>query len=343
MDQLGSYKSGRWSWIKKATGLGITEFMLRYMAWLCLRNNDLTGTQMCIVTGPRIDLAITLIDRMKKLFTDNKLVSFDNKETVVELNGVHIEAYPAHHLDAMCGLPDVSFILLDEADFFPPGEQQDTNLKYLGLIGNVFHANDIDAAIQRGKGYHPDSIVKMCGKSIGIDPAYGSSSFGIVGTQGVDQQIQVIFAEEFERPDFNEMLWLVVKLMQLYGYVRVYIDGANPSFIKSLKRMIGEDEHYENYTKDQMESYARNAYPMKVYPINFATKHKEMLRNTKLLLERGYVAINPKFHKLVTSLSTAVDNEDSLDKQLISYLDDDNDDDDAFRLSLQNYYFREER
>ena len=57
-------------WIKKATGLGITEFMLRYMAWLCLRNHDLNGTQMCIVTGPRIDLAITLIDRMKRLFTE---------------------------------------------------------------------------------------------------------------------------------------------------------------------------------------------------------------------------------------------------------------------------------
>jgi late competence protein required for DNA uptake (superfamily II DNA/RNA helicase) len=64
-------------WIKKATGLGITEFMLRYMAWLCLRNNDLKDTQMCIVTGPRIDLAITLIDRMKRLFTDNGLVTFD--------------------------------------------------------------------------------------------------------------------------------------------------------------------------------------------------------------------------------------------------------------------------
>jgi hypothetical protein len=35
-------------WIKKATGLGITEFMLRYMAWLCLSNNNLQGTQMCI-------------------------------------------------------------------------------------------------------------------------------------------------------------------------------------------------------------------------------------------------------------------------------------------------------
>jgi hypothetical protein len=28
-------------WIKKATGLDITEFMLRYMAWLCLRNIEL--------------------------------------------------------------------------------------------------------------------------------------------------------------------------------------------------------------------------------------------------------------------------------------------------------------
>ncbi|MFL6366332.1 MAG: hypothetical protein ACJ71P_18460 [Nitrososphaeraceae archaeon] len=55
-------------WIKKATGLGISEFMLRLMAWLCLKDDALAGSQMCIVTGPRIDLAIALIDRMKKLF-----------------------------------------------------------------------------------------------------------------------------------------------------------------------------------------------------------------------------------------------------------------------------------
>ncbi len=115
-DNLQQYKH---IWIKKATGLGITEFMLRYMAWLCLRNSSLQGTQMCIVTGPRIDLAITLIDRMKRLFTDNGLVTFDSKETIIELNRVHIEAFPSHHLDAMRGLPNVSFILLDEADFFP--------------------------------------------------------------------------------------------------------------------------------------------------------------------------------------------------------------------------------
>ena len=55
-------------WIKKATGVGISEFMLRLMAWLCLKDDALAGSQMCIVTGPRIDLAIALLDRMKKLF-----------------------------------------------------------------------------------------------------------------------------------------------------------------------------------------------------------------------------------------------------------------------------------
>lgn len=108
-------------WIKKATGLGITEFMLRYIAWLCLRDDKLKGSQMCIVTGPRIDLAITLVERIKGFFPIT--IRFDTKETVVQLKGVKIEAFPSHHLDAMRGLPNVSFILLDEADFFPVGQQ----------------------------------------------------------------------------------------------------------------------------------------------------------------------------------------------------------------------------
>ena len=70
-------------WIKKATGLGITEFVLRYMAWLCLKDDSLRTSQMCIVTGPRLELAITLINRMKQLFTERDLIrQFDTKETV---------------------------------------------------------------------------------------------------------------------------------------------------------------------------------------------------------------------------------------------------------------------
>ena len=112
-------------WVKKATGLGVTEFFLRLMAWLCLRNNDYQNSQMCIVTGPNIDIAIKLIKRMKALFEPKLHVTFDSKETVLELNGCTIEAYPSNHIDAYRALDNPKFILLDEADFFRKGEQED--------------------------------------------------------------------------------------------------------------------------------------------------------------------------------------------------------------------------
>ena len=96
-DSLVIHNGNKHLWIKKATGLGISEFMLRFMAWLCLKDNALSGSQMCIVTGPRIDLAIALIDRMKGLFRAKRLISFDTKEAVIELNNVKIEAFPSHH------------------------------------------------------------------------------------------------------------------------------------------------------------------------------------------------------------------------------------------------------
>jgi hypothetical protein len=80
-DSLVAHNGNKHLWIKKATGLGISEFMLRFMAWLCLKDNSLSGSQMCIVTGPRIDLAIALIDRMKKIFARSNGIAatFDTK------------------------------------------------------------------------------------------------------------------------------------------------------------------------------------------------------------------------------------------------------------------------
>jgi hypothetical protein len=112
-------------WVKKATGLGVTEFFLRLMAWLCLRNDDYQNSQMCIVTGPNIDIAIKLIKRMKALFEPKLHVTFDSKETVLELNGCSIEAYPSNHIDAYRALDNPKFILIDEGDFFRKGEQED--------------------------------------------------------------------------------------------------------------------------------------------------------------------------------------------------------------------------
>jgi hypothetical protein len=274
-------------WVKKATGLGVTEFFLRLMAWLCLRNDDYKNSQMCIVTGPNIDIAIKLIKRMKALFEPKLRITFDSKETVLDLNGCTIEAYPSNHIDAYRALDNPKFILIDEGDFFRKGEQEDVrhvseryiaksdpyivmvstpnapdglferiekepdgiciykklfldytygigkiytaeeidkakaspsfdreyNLKYLGKIGNVFHTKDIEAAIEKGRKYDPDVVGSshFTSKSMGIDPAYGSSAFGIVVTQWVDNHIQILHAEEYHRPDYNEMLSLVSK------------------------------------------------------------------------------------------------------------------------------------
>ena len=84
---------------------------------------------------------------------------------------------------------------------------------------------------------------------MGIDPGWGSSPFGIVITQWTDNQIHVLYAEEFERPDYNEMLSKIWSLMSEFELSKkngkIYVDGANPSFIKSLKLQVGEDTDYD--------------------------------------------------------------------------------------------------
>jgi hypothetical protein len=86
-----------------------------------------------------------------------------------------------------------------------------------------------------------------------------------------DQQIQIVHAEEYQRPDFNEMLQTVYKLYIRHHPIKViYIDGANLSFIKSLKIMLGERSSYETVPKEHWRY-------MKVMPVNFATEHKGML------------------------------------------------------------------
>jgi hypothetical protein len=176
---------------------------------------------------------------------------------------------------------------------------------------------------------------------MGIDPAYGSSAFGIVVTQWIDNHIQILHAEEYHRPDYNEMLSLVYGLISKYQVDKVYIDGANPSFIKSLKLQIGEDTDYDKaIARYRSEGFGDATKDMKIVPVNFNKESKPMLGHCKLILEETEprrIAINPAFDKLITSLRTAVDNDGTLDKESTSY----NDVFDAFRLALKFYHFQE--
>src|ERR687888_2194179 len=330
---------------------------------------------------------------MKALFETHG-ITFDSKETVLELNGCEIQAYPSNHIDAFRSLTNPKFILLEESDFFRKNEQDDVrhvseryiaksdpyivlvstpnapdglferiekesedtciykrifldytygigkiytadeiekakqspsfereyNLKYLGKIVNVFHTKDIEAAIEKGRKYNPDIIVPFTSTSMGIDPAYGSSAFGIVVTQWVDGIVQIMHAEEYHRPDYNEMLSTVYGLMSKYNVDKVYIDGANPSFIRSLKLQIGEEPDYDKviarYRSEGLDdSWSKD---MKIVPVNFNKEHKAMLGHCKMIIERdgGRLAINPdRFDKLIIALRTAVDNDGTSTKK----------------------------
>lgn len=115
-------------WVKKATGLGITEFMIRYISWKCLKDNEWKDKQIDVnvvmMVGPRVELAITIMGRMRRLFGDH---DFRTKETALTLNGNRIEVFPSHHLAPARGL-NPQFVFLDEADFFPPQMQVEARM-----------------------------------------------------------------------------------------------------------------------------------------------------------------------------------------------------------------------
>ena len=408
-------------WVLKSTGLGITEFFLRLLGWLCTKDDLFKGAQACIVTGPNIDIAIKLIKRLKAIFESKLGIIFDNKETVLELNGCQIEAYPSNHIDSFRALANPKFIFIDEGDFFRKGEQDDVrfvseryigksdpyivlvstpnrpgslfdtiekepestciykrlkmdytygldkiyskeeiaktrqspsfsreyDLQYLGLIGNTFHTKDIDRAVELGKKYNPNRVVVEANKVLGLDPGWGSSAFGVVLLQVANGRIEVLIAEEYERPRYQDMAEKVMDIIRglnkrnidpdYLDNCKIYVDAANPEFITTLKELVGETTRWE-YIQDKMQYCKKHnldlARYMTVIPVPFSIAAKDMIMHTKELLEyeRPLIAINPTFTKLITSLRTAIsDDPGKLSKEETSFdnvLD-------AFRLALK--------
>lgn len=396
-------------WIKKARGLGVTTFLIRYLAWKILSSSNLDGKSIFIVSGTREEFANYVKKKMEQLFERRfpDLV-LDSKYTELILKKTWIKVMPTKNIKDIRGYMDAAYLFIDEADFFNPNEQEELepaitayeekskgktimvstpnapgglfekiekdnnskykkifldytyglgkiydpeyiekkklepefereyNLKYLGHVGNVFHIQDIEKAI---KGYDIESEVinNYAVKSMGVDPGFGSSAFGIVVTRLVNEKIQIIFADEYERPDYNDMLSKIFGLVRSYNIDHIYADGANPEVISNLKRGLGERSRPEQYSQliERARRYGRGLENyMKVIPVYFAREHKELLAHSKMALETGCLEIHPQFDKLRIALRTAFENgEGILDKEATSH----DDIFDAFRLSLKFY------
>src|SRR5215216_5030403 len=116
IEPLYPQKVGRLA-VLKSTGIGATEFFIRWICWKCMVNDDLKGSDVCIITGPREQLSIDILDRIRKLFLPHGITFDTNKQTLF-INGVRIRSYPSNRLQDMRGLPNVSIIYCDEAGFF---------------------------------------------------------------------------------------------------------------------------------------------------------------------------------------------------------------------------------
>jgi hypothetical protein len=114
--------------------------------------------------------------------------------------------------------------------------------------------------------------------------------------------VNVVYADEFSRPDFDQMIQTTVRFLEEHNIrfdnsCRIFVDAANPSFIRALKDRVNEDSDYEQQIAYYKKSYACIydleflQHNMFVIPVPFAKYHKDMLAHCKEIMEydNGYI------------------------------------------------------
>ena len=103
--------------------------------------------------------------------------------------------------------------------------------------------------------------------------------------------------------------------------------------------MLGYDKVIARYKSERLDD-GNWSQDMKIIPVNFNTEYKAMLGHCKMILgnDGGLIAVNlDRFDKLIAALRTAVENDETLDKEATSY----NDMFDAYRLAFKFYHFED--
>ncbi|MGI8832029.1 MAG: hypothetical protein ACR2IS_05255 [Nitrososphaeraceae archaeon] len=374
---------------------------------------------MVIVVGPNWDLAVKMIKRMKALFEPHNIY-FDSKESIIELNGCSIQAYPSNNLGSFRSLTSPKFILIDEADYFSKAEQDEVRhvaeryigksdpfivlcstpnapnglmqkieqepietciykkvfldytygvgkiytqeeiakakmspsfsreyqLQYLGLEGNVISPTAIDRVLELGDSSEMLSVIDNWSIEakyvLSLDPSWGSSSFAILLSRFINGRIQILYAEEYERPLFQDVINEIWQLKRRCASLQnIIMDSANTEIYTALCHEFKQNPSLQ-YLNDKQAWAKKINQPLENYlfvcPVPFSTQGQYMLTHAKRIIEetedsKALVAISKRYDKLITSLKTAQATENRLEKEATVY------DDlfDALRLNLSFY------
>lgn len=369
---LEAKKTHKYIRVIKATGLGMSEIELYWMAHMAFKHAGIPNSkpaQMVIICGPNIDIAQQLIARLITILTSRMpelLEDIDKTKTTVQIGNVEIKAFPSNHIDSVRALPNPIYILLDEGDFFNvapddpnnvvkvveryiaksdpyiilvstpnlPGGLFDTmdrdpnsryytlrfnyewglgkiydydqienakksssfereyNLKYGYGIGNIFEESWISLALERGTRLKETPVSTNTSKSIGCDPAWGSSKFGLTmiehikysSDESLNNSKRVVFSKEYDKALYSEMIDIVYDYIKQYNVNFVFIDGSQVDFIRSLKAKIGEDTNYEAVVERARKYNTPLHNYMSVIPVLNQQEGKSLIDNVKYFM-----------------------------------------------------------
>jgi hypothetical protein len=75
-------------------------------------------------------------------------------------------------------------------------------------------------------------------KAVGLDPGFGSCNFGVCITEVRDGIVNVLHAEEYQRPDYNTMIQTTISLLDKYGMLMMFFSSSYSSSMAFPVRQI---------------------------------------------------------------------------------------------------------
>jgi len=335
--------------LKKCTGIGATEIMMRWIAFKALTEWNKSFSNVIIITGPRIELSITLIERLKKLFDST---DFETKNTRIEIGRCRVEAYPSYHFASARGLTDVKLVYIDEADFIIESQRNEAIAiadRYLaksnnysilvstpnlpgGLFDRMEHGENphyfkifLPYTVGLGKIFTKEEI-ELAKKSPSFEREYNLSYISGEGNIfPYDLLHEVIEAYDLKvgngqrllccDPAYSSSMFAIlgIEKIQDIAYIKeaIQIERASPSAMTDLLVIKAKDYSNTVYCDSAHPGLIRDLVErgINAQPINFRESLSEMTIQSAQAVKEKTVRIHPAFKALIAQLSSITYND----------------------------------
>jgi len=119
LDVIDKIEHNRNIWIKKSSGIGCTELILRYLLFKILVDDSLLFQSVFIVSGTFVAHAHELKVRMENMFRGlYPSLKLQSKFTELWVKNTNIKIFPSRNVKDLRGYTNVAYLFIDEGDFF---------------------------------------------------------------------------------------------------------------------------------------------------------------------------------------------------------------------------------